>query len=565
VARFDPTSTADGQELLPRDGDASAAIHVPTSAIYYEDAIEGLTRINQRMLREAEFPRIYESGVGYRKESEDTWRHADDVLCSGWGDCEDLAAWRAAELRESGEDPLARVYVYRSGPLRFHAVVARGNGQIEDPSLILGMVVSNERRAQLPKWEGDTEMDDVKPREFAVCRGSCGNCPNHSSAGEDILSRGAVGDPGALLTEPNVGSFFSSLGHNIRHAAGQAAGRAARFARPSVPNYRPMGAARVMPSFNNRPANLVGTTDEDGSGQDMMGGIDDDDLGHGPGDSSDDAEYADAYGDGGSYDGGSYDGQDSADYGENPEDAPAEQQQDAGPDAMTRALNAAGGGIKSAASSAWDVTKAVFNPIKYGVQTAVAPIHMVSKLAEKSKKYLTAPVKAVNKILSLLGSDEVLPEQVGYVEDEEYQAGDEDIFEEMGYLDENGNGVEYDEVPSSQKPQFQTFQDPTTGAWHGQVKLPAKEPGMAVRLTSTPALDESSAAERMYNLAKHASNTPALMALTNPLAFTTLMLLKGTSKVPFGGAFKAVGSGIASAARAVGRGAESLAQTATEW
>jgi len=55
----------------------------------------------------------------------------------GGGDCEDLAAWRAAELRIAGEP--ARVVVVRSAPGVLHAVVRRANGRIEDPSRRLGM------------------------------------------------------------------------------------------------------------------------------------------------------------------------------------------------------------------------------------------------------------------------------------------------------------------------------------------------------------------------------------------------------------------------------------------
>jgi hypothetical protein len=107
----------------------------------YEAALEGLTALNQQLLGTFEMPPIYDAAVRYRKESRDVWRHAMDVARSGWGDCEDLASWRVAELRNSGEDPAAAVHVYRSARRRYHAVVARGDGSIEDPSYILGMKV----------------------------------------------------------------------------------------------------------------------------------------------------------------------------------------------------------------------------------------------------------------------------------------------------------------------------------------------------------------------------------------------------------------------------------------
>lgn len=132
--------------LQPLPGDGSAVIHVPTSAVMYEAAIEGLTTLDAQILQHLRLPSIYDSGVVYHREPRDVWRHVGDVYKSGWGDCEDLAAWRAAELRVSGEDPAAHVHVYQSGSRKFHAVVARGDDSIEDPSYILGMKVA-------PGWQ----------------------------------------------------------------------------------------------------------------------------------------------------------------------------------------------------------------------------------------------------------------------------------------------------------------------------------------------------------------------------------------------------------------------------
>jgi hypothetical protein len=61
------------------------------------------------------------------------------VLARGWGDCDDLAPWHAASLRASGVDPRARAVVKKSGPARWHALVKRGDGSIEDPSVAAGM------------------------------------------------------------------------------------------------------------------------------------------------------------------------------------------------------------------------------------------------------------------------------------------------------------------------------------------------------------------------------------------------------------------------------------------
>lgn len=90
------------------------------------------------------FPPLYRAGVRYQREvGTERWLTPLQTLASGRGDCEDLASWRAAELRVSGEDPDARARVIRSGPRTWHAVVERGNGQLEDPSRELGMGTSS--------------------------------------------------------------------------------------------------------------------------------------------------------------------------------------------------------------------------------------------------------------------------------------------------------------------------------------------------------------------------------------------------------------------------------------
>lgn len=127
-----------------------ATIVVPARPAAFEAALEGLTRVNERLLSDPAIagpalPRLYDSGVKYKNEPRDVWRHAADVAREGWGDCEDLSAWRAAELRVSGEDPDARVSTYKSGPSRYHAVVTRGDGTLEDPSRVLGMGASKMR------------------------------------------------------------------------------------------------------------------------------------------------------------------------------------------------------------------------------------------------------------------------------------------------------------------------------------------------------------------------------------------------------------------------------------
>lgn len=105
-------------------------------------ALAALQTLNELWLRgrRRPVPSLYESGVYYDPEQgTEDWLTIPDLYAAGVGDCEDLAAARAAELRVSGEDPGARAVAYRSGPTVWHAVVLRGTGEVEDPSLVLGM------------------------------------------------------------------------------------------------------------------------------------------------------------------------------------------------------------------------------------------------------------------------------------------------------------------------------------------------------------------------------------------------------------------------------------------
>lgn len=82
---------------------------------------------------------LYGSGVRYRRETvgAESWQLPSETARLGYGDCEDLACWRAAELRQQGER--ARVLVKQVKPRLFHVVVLRQDGTIEDPSKRLGM------------------------------------------------------------------------------------------------------------------------------------------------------------------------------------------------------------------------------------------------------------------------------------------------------------------------------------------------------------------------------------------------------------------------------------------
>lgn len=91
-------------------------------------------------------PALYSSGVYYLEEpmGEEDFFDIPTVLRQGYADCEDLAAWRAAEYLVVGRwaAPLVtwEAIEYPTGniDLLFHVQVQTQYG-IEDPSVVLGM------------------------------------------------------------------------------------------------------------------------------------------------------------------------------------------------------------------------------------------------------------------------------------------------------------------------------------------------------------------------------------------------------------------------------------------
>lgn len=111
-----------------------------------DSALESVTRLNEQLLASGSVPTFRRAlhrgkGIKWRPEppGDEHFDHAGVVQRRSWGDCDDLAPWHAASLRATGEDPEARAMVYKSGPTRWHAVVQRSDGSIDDPSREAGM------------------------------------------------------------------------------------------------------------------------------------------------------------------------------------------------------------------------------------------------------------------------------------------------------------------------------------------------------------------------------------------------------------------------------------------
>lgn len=131
-------------------------------------ALDLLVMRNEQWLhRRPDTPLLYESGVYYQEEpdGEEEFASIPRVLRLGSGDCDDLTAYRVAELRVRFGDVNARPYLIgnQTAPdyIQYHVMVMRGDGMIEDPSLILGMGDTAEAVREDMLDDGSSDTRDV--------------------------------------------------------------------------------------------------------------------------------------------------------------------------------------------------------------------------------------------------------------------------------------------------------------------------------------------------------------------------------------------------------------------
>jgi hypothetical protein len=136
-------------------------------------ALEAVTRLNETLIADGSAPPIergLDKGIRWKPEpfDEEHFDHAATVMRRGWGDCDDLAPWLAATLRHNGKDPNAKAIVRRSGPHRWHAIVQRSDGSIDDPSRWAGMGQERSVRGaslalMYPPPSGVSGIYEIKP------------------------------------------------------------------------------------------------------------------------------------------------------------------------------------------------------------------------------------------------------------------------------------------------------------------------------------------------------------------------------------------------------------------
>lgn len=111
--------------------------------------LEALTQANELYLSEhPHTPWLYQAGIPYQHEppGAENWDGIPKVLEQGWGDCEDLVAWRCAELRVRAGLRVFPDFVWReitrpdgTPQIVYHILVRFPDGRFEDPSRLLGM------------------------------------------------------------------------------------------------------------------------------------------------------------------------------------------------------------------------------------------------------------------------------------------------------------------------------------------------------------------------------------------------------------------------------------------
>jgi hypothetical protein len=139
---YDPRFELYGFEVLPELARCRIVLEL----------VRAMVLINQIEIRQLRPPPLYKAGVVYAFQGlQDDWKDLTQVLATGCGSCNSLAAWRCAELLEQGVEagPYIRTDAQqeRDGGLTevFHVIVRigpRGSSQFEDPSELLGMPTS---------------------------------------------------------------------------------------------------------------------------------------------------------------------------------------------------------------------------------------------------------------------------------------------------------------------------------------------------------------------------------------------------------------------------------------
>lgn len=224
-------------------GAMEAVLQIPAALgeAALDAALRGLQGLAEAELASMALPPLYGAGVRYEREprAEERWLLPSQVLARGAGDCEDLAAWRAAELRSTGEDPWAQAIALRSGPRTWHAVVLRSDGTIEDPSAALGMRTPGGLMAPVRFTLRPELGRDWRAHVLAEAAGwrraydETSGCPTCALAG---ALDAAMGDVGQI---PFVGPILDLVSQAVQAATGKPLQKPPTPGVPTAPALQP--------------------------------------------------------------------------------------------------------------------------------------------------------------------------------------------------------------------------------------------------------------------------------------------------------------------------------------
>jgi hypothetical protein len=145
------------------------AFRLAFSEQYSIELLNALARINRDILRhDRKLPNLYDSGVVYRREDEETWSDVVNTLLQGHEDCDALAAWRAGELRARGHRALLS---WQGG---YRRARARELPSIDAEVMLVTRLpkgVSGQYHCIVRYWVGDREYRDDPSLRLGMRRG----------------------------------------------------------------------------------------------------------------------------------------------------------------------------------------------------------------------------------------------------------------------------------------------------------------------------------------------------------------------------------------------------------
>lgn len=130
-----------------------------------DPVLEAVTRVNEHLIASGQSPtatELVKLGAIWRPENmgDEHFDHGSTIAERGWGDCDDWAPLKAAELRATGEDPDAVARVVPSGPNTYHAIVHSHGRDLLGPEDISVQAGMKGRMAEHPSVHGISGVCD---------------------------------------------------------------------------------------------------------------------------------------------------------------------------------------------------------------------------------------------------------------------------------------------------------------------------------------------------------------------------------------------------------------------